>query len=198
MLGVRRHTRFLVVPAALAAAAVALSCGGGPERESVTGPASVAGAPASDGGGSVTASKSDKRSLCHYDAVLDTHTTLSLTPQGAQAHLKAHAEDYEGACLPPCPCFDAEQLALSCPTGELQTGLCGTPAYTFGTSCDGTGGSLLGVWQVIPESRYCSAWTYSENYEEITKYDLTDTEIAACKQLIVTSPYYPKDGSCPP
>lgn len=189
MLRVQWYSRFVPVLAALAAGVLALSCGGGAERESVTAPPTLA---APDAGGSVTASATVKQEVCHYDAVLDTYTTLNLTSQALAAHLKSHTKDYAGACrTATCPCFTAEQLALTC-DGVIMG--CEPPAYTFYKTCPGA--SILGIWDVIPEAGSCSAYTpFAYDYPDVALSGISADEAAACVQLIVNSPNYP--ASCP-
>ncbi len=92
--------------AVLAVGLVALSCGGDVGRDRIVGPATPAQAVAAAEAGTVTASaKPAKQAVCHYDASLDTYTTLNLNAQGAAAHLAHHSNDYAGTCAGPCPCF---------------------------------------------------------------------------------------------
>jgi len=198
MLRVRWYSRFVPVLAALAAGVVALSCGGGAERSSITAPPILADP---DAGGSVNASATAKQEVCHYDATLGTFATLSLTSQAVAAHIKSHTKDYSGACqTASCPCFTAADLAVNC--GDMSMGVqCpAPPEYGLGAFCYGEAWVNLGLKSVNPVDKSCfmEDWDpVSGNPAPVAVSGLTDAEVDACKQLILNSPYYPKDGSCP-
>ncbi len=127
--------------AAIGAGLLALSCGQDVGRERIVGPAAPAQATAETG--TVTASaEPGMQAVCHYDASLDTYTTLKLSAPGATAHLTHHTQDYAGTCAV-CPCFGAGDFAAA-----IQH--CQSPQYvSYGSTCESEpGGDGVAVNQL--------------------------------------------------
>lgn len=106
----------LIVGAAL----VSLTCGGGAGPEAVTGPESTPTLAPVDEGTVVSASEAPEFvDVCHYDAVMDTYSALTVPEPALQPHLDhgdfpREPSDYPCSEGPPstadCPCFTAEAL----------------------------------------------------------------------------------------
>ena len=190
--------------AALGASLVGLSCGGG-ERDNVAGPAPAQPPTASTDTGAVTESAQPQMvQVCHYDATTGSVSDISLPEKAVKGHL-GHG-DVLGACAPAaCPCFEAADLAQTCGPGATLFPTCPDPKFSFNAFCgDSECGqacppsSNLGLRQVNPTERSCrrDAWDPSTgDYNPVSATNLSGAEVAACKSLIVSSPYYPT--SCP-
>jgi hypothetical protein len=174
---------------ALVLGVVALSCGSGAERQTVSGPAPVALQPTTaDDGGSVTeAAKPATTLLCHYDATTGTKSDLNVPVTAVQGHL-GHGDGL-GSCIV-CPCFSAADLAPSCGGNITTTELCtGSPKYDVFLGCP-TGGGIVFVVEVTLDVtlQTCSADRAQGNDTPLTTLTLPQEE--ACRTVIVSSPYY--------
>lgn len=182
--------------ATVVAGAVMSSCGGGVEPESVVGPAPVAvqaplagPAPAADGAGVSADAQPAKTLLCHKGK------ELSLPASAVQAHLN-HG-DTLGSCTPAvaCPCFAPGHGSLQCNSGLVLSYACPPPPYSLVIDCQaaGTGSPDLLVYRLV-DTDVGSCYGQTTEGSVFVK-GLTDAEIAACKQIIVTDPLYP--SGCP-
>lgn len=178
--------------AALAAGVVALSCGGGAERQTVAGPAPVALQPttADDGGSLSEAVKPSKTLLCHYDATTQTWSDLNVPAPAVEAHLK-HG-DTLGSCTPACPCFTAADLvAPSCPTGTTLGASCENGPYSLTLACGNTHHVTA-----MADQGLGNCWMINAQ-QDYDPQPATPTQMAACTQLIVSNPHYPVSPTCP-
>lgn len=181
--------------AAVVAGVVALSCGGGAEQQSVSGPAPVAFQPpaASDDSGSVSeaAKPTTFKLVCHYDATTGTFSQLNLPEAAFQAHLK-HERDKEGSCLQAtCPCFAAADLTPSCPEPD---GACsgGSTGYSLLLGCAvGDSLTLSSIVSVDLVAGSCSVFKAPDSVASQT--GLTPGQLDACAALIVSNAY----DACP-
>ncbi len=176
--------------AAVAAGIVALSCGGGAERPTVVGPATVAIQPttADDDGSVSAAAKPQTTLLCHYDATTGTWSDLSVPAPAVQPH-RNHG-DVTGSCAGACPCFPAGHGSLTCPDGLTLGSTCDDPfLLTIGcTAPSGSDPGQLLEFRGVDTTMTCYGQTAQIAFFSVGS--LSAAQVAACKQFVVTSPYY--------
>lgn len=200
----RFHSHALPLAIIVVGLGIVTSCGGDGERPSPVAPAPTKASPAAATDGDVAASAAPQKvALCHYDATTGTVSDLSLPETALKGHL-GHG-DVLGACADACPCFAAADLAQSCDSGLTLFPTCPAPPYSYQAfcgvpGCDGCGVPAwnLGLIHVSPTERSCLRETWDPgtgNLAPIEASDLVESQVAACRGLIVSGPHYPT--SCP-
>jgi hypothetical protein len=193
-----RHSGWLLAICAVVAMG-GPSCGGDAQPETPVAPVSVSVPGQSvvrDSGVVEAEGAPGGTAICHWDATASTWTDMTVPAQALKGHLK-HGDKIGRCPVVACPCFTAADVSVDC-GGSAPRSQCGQPYSLYAFCSVGSAEANLGEKIVDPNAMSCFRETWDPmtgDRIEIRFSNLTADQVAACKSVIINSPYYPQ--SCP-